>query len=239
MGMPKSEKQSEDRIKENQGIKEEFLLILKEIKSYLENLQRGGVNFLLVKEKSSNIDKVKLLEKLREEAENCRKCELYKYRKNLVFGDGNPDAELLFVGEAPGFDEDKTGIPFVGKAGQLLNKILEEVGFKRSEVYICNVVKCHPPQNRNPNLAEIAACKDFLLKQIEIIKPKVICTLGKFAAQTLLNSKESITILRGRVFDYQGIKLIPAFHPAYLLRNPAQKKFFVEDLKLVKSLLKS
>jgi DNA polymerase len=159
-------------------------------------------------------------------------------RTQVVFGVGNPSADLMFVGEAPGADEDVQGIPFVGRAGQLLTDIIEK-GLKmpRSEVYIANVIKCRPPQNRNPEPDEIETCEPFLFRQIDVIKPKVIVALGKFGAQTLLRTLEPISRLRGRVFEYRGSKLIPTFHPAYLLRNPSSKREVWEDMKLVRKLL--
>jgi len=157
-----------------------------------------------------------------------------------VFGVGNPDADLMFVGEAPGADEDIKGIPFVGRAGQLLTDIIEKgLQIPRQDVYIANVIKCRPPGNRNPEPDEVETCEPFLFQQIDIIKPKVIVALGKFGAQTLLRTLEPISRLRGRVYDYRGAKLIPTFHPAYLLRNPSSKREVWEDMKLVRELLKS
>ena len=156
-----------------------------------------------------------------------------------MFGVGNPEADLMFAGEAPGGDEDIQGEPFVGRAGQLLTKIIEAIGLRRDDVYIANVIKCRPPGNRNPEPDEVEQCEPFLLRQIEIVKPKVIVALGKFAAQTLLRTLDPISRLRGRVYDYRGAKLIPTFHPAYLLRNPASKREVWEDMKVVRSLLKS
>jgi DNA polymerase len=171
---------------------------------------------------------------------DCTRCKLHTLgRTQVVFGVGNPDAELMFVGEAPGGDEDVQGVPFVGRAGQLLTKIIEAIDLKRDDVYIANVIKCRPPGNRNPEPDEIEICEPFLFRQIEIIKPKIIVTLGKFAAQTLLRTDAPISRVRGRVFDYRGAKLIPTFHPAYLLRNPSSKREVWEDMKLVKRLLKS
>ena len=171
---------------------------------------------------------------------DCTRCKLHRLgRQQIVFGVGNPHAELMFVGEAPGADEDVQGIPFVGRAGQLLTKIIEAIGRKREDVYIANVIKCRPPQNRNPEPDEVETCEPFLFRQIDVIKPKVIVALGKFGAQTLLHTLDPISRLRGRVFDYRGAKLIPTFHPAYLLRNPASKREVWEDMKLVKSLLDS
>src|SRR5215813_11083003 len=170
--------------------------------------------------------------------DDCRRCKLHKLgRKQVVFGVGNPDADLMFVGEAPGADEDEQGIPFVGRAGQLLTKIIEAIGLTRDDVYIANVIKCRPPQNRNPDPDEVETCEPFLFRQIDVIKPKVIVALGKFGAQTLLRTLDPISRLRGRVFDYRGAKLIPTFHPAYLLRNPSSKRDVWEDMKLVLKLL--
>lgn len=164
---------------------------------------------------------------------DCRRCPLAHTRTNAVPGEGNPHAKLMFIGEAPGFDEDKQGRPFVGRAGQLLTKIVESIGLKRKDVYIANILKCRPPGNRDPMPSEIASCTPYLIKQIELIKPKVICALGKFAAQTLLNTDKPISRLRGNFYDYRGIKLMPTYHPAYLLRNPGGKKEVWEDMKKV------
>jgi DNA polymerase len=170
--------------------------------------------------------------------EDCSRCKLHTLgRKQIVFGVGNPNADLMFVGEAPGADEDEQGIPFVGRAGQLLTKIIEAINLKRDDVYIANIIKCRPPQNRNPEPDEVASCEPFLFRQVDVIKPKVIVALGKYAAQTLLRSEAPISRLRGQVFDYRGAKLIPTFHPAYLLRNPSSKREVWEDMKLVRSLL--
>src|SRR5579872_4332414 len=176
---------------------------------------------------------------IREDLGDCSRCKLHTLgRKQIVFGVGNPNADLMFVGEAPGADEDVQGIPFVGRAGQLLTKIIEAIGLQRDDVYIANVIKCRPPGNRNPEPDEVETCEPFLFQQIDVIKPKVIVALGKFGAQTLLRTLDPISRLRGRVFDYRGAKLIPTFHPAYLLRNPPSKREVWEDMKLVRSLLK-
>ena len=155
----------------------------------------------------------------------------------MVFGVGNPDADLMFVGEAPGADEDIQGIPFVGRAGQLLTKMIQAIQLERDQVYIANVIKCRPPDNRNPEPDEIATCEPFLFRQIEAIRPKVIVALGSFAAKTLLKTQDSISRLRGRVYDFQGAKLIPTFHPSYLLRSPQFKREAWEDLKKARALL--
>ena len=177
---------------------------------------------------------------IREDIGDCTRCKLHTLgRKQIVFGVGNPEADLMFVGEAPGADEDEQGIPFIGRAGQLLTKIIEAIDLKREDVYIANIIKCRPPQNRNPELDEVATCEPFLFRQIEAIKPKIIVALGKYAAQTLLKTDAPISRLRGQLFDYRGATLIPTFHPAYLLRNPSSKREVWEDMKLVRSLLNS
>jgi uracil-DNA glycosylase len=171
---------------------------------------------------------------------DCTRCKLHGMgRKQIVFGVGNPNADLMFVGEAPGADEDIQGEPFVGRAGQLLTKIIEAIGLQRDDVYIANVIKCRPPQNRNPEPDEVDSCEPFLFRQIDIVNPKVIVALGKFGAQTLLRTLDPISRLRGRVFSYRGAKLVPTFHPAYLLRNPASKREVWEDMKLVRSLIQA
>jgi DNA polymerase len=170
---------------------------------------------------------------IRADLGDCRRCKLSGGRTHLVFGVGNPAAELMFVGEGPGADEDQQGEPFVGRAGQLLTKMIEAMGFRREDVYIANVVKCRPPGNRNPEPDEIEACEPFLRAQIAAIQAKVIVALGKFAAQTLLRDPTPITKLRGRWQAYQGVRLMPTFHPAYLLRSPEEKKKAWDDLQLV------
>ncbi len=177
------------------------------------------------------------LDSLRKEALSCTACGLHKTRKNVVFGEGSAYAELMFVGEAPGRDEDIQGRPFVGRAGMLLTRLINKMGFERDEVYIANVLKCRPPNNRNPLPDEIVSCRHFLRRQIELIRPKVICALGKFAAQLLLESNTPISKLRGKEFDYMGAKLIPTYHPAYLLRNPRDKIVVWEDAKKILALL--
>ncbi len=168
----------------------------------------------------------------------CTRCMLYKTRTNIVISDGSPEAKLVFVGEAPGRDEDLQGVPFVGRAGQLLTKMIEAMGLKRSQVYICNVLKDRPPENRTPLPEEMEACLPFLEEQLRIIQPKVICVLGSVAAKALIGPHVSIMRIRGQRHEYQGIPLIPTFHPAYLLRNPPAKKEAWEDLKQVMKLLK-
>ena len=171
---------------------------------------------------------------------DCRRCKLCTLgRSQIVFGVGNPKARLMFVGEAPGEEEDKRGEPFVGRAGQLLTKIIEAIGLTRDQVYIANVIKCRPPGNRNPEADEVEQCEPFLFRQIDVIQPRVIVPLGKFAAQSLLKTADPITRLRGRQFDYRGAVLIPTFHPAYLLRNPSAKREVWEDMKKVRAILQS
>jgi DNA polymerase len=170
---------------------------------------------------------------IRADLGDCRRCKLAGGRTTLVFGVGNPTAELMFVGEGPGADEDQQGEPFVGKAGQLLTRMIEAMGFRREQVHIANVVKCRPPGNRNPEPDELEACEPFLRRQIEAVGPKVIVALGKFAAQTLLRSTVPITRLRGTWSSYGGVKVMPTFHPAYLLRSPEEKKKAWADLQLV------
>lgn len=185
-----------------------------------------------------SVDPAAHLAQLRETLGECTRCKLHSTRTHLVYGVGNPDAELMFVGEAPGRDEDQQGIPFVGRAGQLLTKIIEAIDLSRDDVYIANVIKCRPPNNRNPEPDEIQTCQPFLFGQIDAIQPKVIVALGAFAVRTLLESEDAISRLRGRVFDYRGAKLVPTFHPAYLLRSPDKKRDVWEDMKKVRSILR-
>ncbi len=176
---------------------------------------------------------------IRKELGDCRRCRLSRGRLNIVFGEGNERAELVFVGEGPGEDEDKMGRPFVGRAGQLLTRIIAAMGKNREDVYICNVVKCRPPGNRVPSEDEISACEPFLVKQLEVIKPRVICALGASAARTLLKTDTSISLLRGNFHSYQGIPLMPTYHPAYLLRNAGAKKQVWDDMQKIMEKLKN
>jgi uracil-DNA glycosylase len=166
-------------------------------------------------------------------AKRCTACRLQRGRTHVVFGVGNPHAELMFAGEAPGRDEDLQGEPFVGRAGQLLTRIIEAIGMQRQDVYIANVIKCRPPNNRNPEADEIAHCEPYLIRQIALVQPRLIVALGTFAAQTLLKTKLPISQLRGRFHTYQGVKLMPTFHPAFLLRNPERKRAVWEDMQMV------
>ena len=174
------------------------------------------------------------LRSLEKEVSGCTACDLSGTRRNVVFGAGNPKASLMFIGEAPGEEEDLQGLPFVGRAGQLLTKIIEAIGLKRRDVYIANILKCRPPNNRMPLPTEILACEENVRSQIELIRPKVICTLGKFASQTLLKTQSPISALRGKFQNYNGIKVMPTFHPAYLLRNPQDKRLVWEDMKKIR-----
>ena len=173
------------------------------------------------------------LTEIRDDLGDCRRCKLHTGRTNIVFGVGNPDARLMFVGEGPGADEDEQGEPFVGRAGQLLTQIVKAMGLAREDVYIANVVKCRPPGNRNPEPDEIEACSPFLHAQIASIRPTVIVALGKFAAQTLLQTETPISRLRGQFHDLGGVAVMPTFHPSYLLRTPAAKREVWEDMKMV------
>ena len=179
------------------------------------------------------------LAQVRDDLGDCMRCKLAPTRRKIVFGSGNPKAELMFVGEAPGAEEDAQGLPFVGRAGQLLTKIIEAIDMKREDVYICNILKCRPPENRNPESDEINACEPFLFRQIASVKPKVICALGTFGAQTLLRTREPISRLRGIFMEYRGAKLLATFHPAYLLRNPNEKRRVWEDMKKIRAYLQS
>lgn len=171
--------------------------------------------------------------KITTDLHDCQRCKLSKGRTNIVIGRGNPKAELMFIGEAPGRDEDIQGQPFVGRAGKLLDKIIAAMGFDREEIYIANIVKCRPPENRAPEPDEIKSCSPFLKRQIDIINPKVICTLGGYAAQTLLTTEERISTLRGQFRELNGRPVMPTYHPAFLLRNPEMKKFVWEDVQKI------
>ena len=179
------------------------------------------------------------MQTLRDDLGDCVRCKLHRTRTQIVFGSGSPNADLMFVGEAPGADEDRQGLPFVGRAGQLLTRIIEAIGLTRDQVYIANIIKCRPPDNRNPEPDEIAHCSPFVLRQIALVQPRVICALGKFAAQTLLQTQAPISQLRGKFFDGFGAKIVPTFHPSFLLRNPAAKREVWEDMKAIRRYLDS
>src|SRR5467141_327694 len=208
-----------------------------ELRAWLDWARESGLQNLAPEKRTVESVEVKpkvklpLLDAVRTELGECTRSKLHKGRHNIVFGVGNPRARLMFVGEAPGEDEDLQGFPFVGKAGQLLTKMIEAMGLRRQDVYICNTVKCRPPNNRNPEPDELAACEPFLKAQLAAVKPEVIVTLGKFAAQALLREQTPITRLRGQWREYEGIPVMPTFHPAYLLRSPQEKVKVWEDLQ--------
>jgi DNA polymerase len=211
-----------------------------DLKSYLEYLKGMGIVALPASEmKPDEPDQsnVLTLADVQKELGDCKRCKLHRTRRTIVFGEGNEKASLMFIGEGPGYDEDVQGRPFVGRAGQLLTKIIQSINLPREEVYIANIIKCRPPQNRNPEPDEIQSCSPFLMKQIRVIQPKIICALGTFSAQTLLKTETKITALRGKVFDLEGIKVIPTYHPAFLLRNPDKKREVWEDMKKIAELL--
>ncbi|MGH9353310.1 MAG: uracil-DNA glycosylase family protein [Terriglobia bacterium] len=182
--------------------------------------------------------KIETLEEISADLGDCRRCKLWKGRKHIVFGQGNPHAELVFIGEGPGADEDEQGLPFVGRAGQLLNKMLQLVQIRREDVYICNVVKCRPPGNRTPESDEIAACSPFLFRQIDAIRPRLICCLGSPAARTVLGIKEGITKVHGQFLDYRNAKAMATVHPAYVLRNPREEVILRDDFAKIRDFLK-
>ncbi|MBI4003619.1 MAG: uracil-DNA glycosylase [Candidatus Omnitrophica bacterium] len=211
--------------------------LFRAFKQHLEGLSALGVTAVPRGAESEAPSKLQRLAELAHEVERCRRCPLYRTRTHAVVSDGSPDARLMFVGEAPGRDEDLQGKPFVGAAGQLLTKMIQAMGLRREDVYICNVLKDRPPANRTPEPEEIEACLPFLRAQIAIVQPSVICVLGAVAAKALLGPHVAITKVRGHVADYGGIPLVPTYHPAYLLRNPDAKRFAWVDLKKVKKLL--
>ncbi len=217
--------------------------LLDELKGHLEIVSLLNIKEVYLDDKTKKFleglcSKKERLEEIRRRLGNCKRCKLHQTRHHIVFGEGNPNAILVLVGEAPGREEDLQGRPFVGAAGKLLDKMLSAIDLDRyKDAYICNIIKCRPPGNRNPQPDEIEACLPFLKAQLAVICPKVICTLGSIATHTLLNTNVPISRLRGRIHDWQGIKLIPTFHPAYLLRNPGQKRLAWEDLKLIKKTL--
>lgn len=208
------------------------------VKSYMELERESGMDDFFskgfLKKMTVRNDLSENLESLKREVSKCKACDLCRTRRNVVFGSGSPHAQLMFVGEAPGEEEDMQGLPFVGRAGQLLTKIIEAMGLRREDVYIANILKCRPPNNRMPLPTEILSCAQNVKRQVEIIKPRVICTLGKFASQTLLKTQVPITALRGKFQEYNGVAVMPTFHPAYLLRNPQDKRLVWEDMKKVK-----
>jgi uracil-DNA glycosylase family 4 len=215
---------------------ENFNEMISDLKSYLEYLKGMGISSLPNSESNSRNtvrSGILTLAEVQKELRDCKRCKLHRTRKTIVFGEGNKKSSLMFIGEGPGYDEDVQGRPFVGRAGQLLTKIIQSINLPREEVYITNIIKCRPPQNRNPEPVEIQSCHPFLMKQIRVIQPKIICALGTFSAQTLLKTDTKITALRGRFYDLEGIKVIPTYHPAFLLRNPERKREVWEDMKKI------
>jgi len=215
-------------------LRRELGQIISSLEDFLHCHKEDGVEGLPVREQNLPSGSVYRLEDIRQELGECKRCKLQRHRTRIVFGTGNPAARLLFVGEGPGEDEDRQGEPFVGRAGQLLTRIIQSINLTREEVYIANIIKCRPPNNRNPEPDEIKACEPFLIKQLEAIQPKIICALGTFAAQTLLQTDEKISRLRGRFVSYRNAKLIATFHPAFLLRNPERKRDVWEDMKMIR-----
>ena len=214
--------------------------MVSDLKSYLEYLKGMGISSLPTSEGhpvKTVYSEITTLAEVRKEIGDCKRCKLHRARKTIVFGEGNEKARLMFIGEGPGYDEDVQGRPFVGKAGQLLTKIIQSINLQREEVYIANIVKCRPPQNRNPEPDEIQSCHPFLMKQIHAIQPEIICALGTFSAQTLLKTDTKITALRGRFFDIERMMVIPTYHPAFLLRNPERKREVWEDMKKIAEFL--
>jgi DNA polymerase len=226
------------------NLRHEAAELVKQTRAFLEAQRELGLDLLPGRpggqpakqppsERELLLSKTLTLKEIRGILGECTRCKLHPHRTQIVFGVGNPKADLVFVGEAPGADEDAQGEPFVGRAGQLLTRMIEAIGLKREEVYICNVIKCRPPNNRTPEPDEIAACEPFLLAQLKAINPKLICTLGGIAVQTLLKTKAPLSKLRGKFHDYQGIPLLVTYHPAYLLRNPGEKRAAWQDLQLL------
>ena len=223
-------------------LKTELLKVVKALKGQVINRDSLSVGIDWKKSAGKTVSQVQtcnktkdeMLKTVQREMADCQLCPLGKTRKNLVFGVGNPEARIVFVGEAPGADEDEQGLPFVGRAGQLLTDIIVKgMKIQRKDVYICNILKCRPPGNRNPQPDEISHCEPFLKKQLQIISPEIICALGTFAAKTLLKTDIPISALRGHFHLYEGIKLMPTYHPAYLLRNPSAKKQVWEDVQMI------
>jgi DNA polymerase len=202
-------------------------------KRFLFALKKMGIDSYVV-----NSHDLVTLSILKKRVKECQKCSLAGVRRNVVFGEGSGKARLLFIGEAPGEEEDTQGRPFVGRAGKLLDQMLDRIGLRREEVYICNVLKCRPPNNRDPEPEEADACKGYLLSQLELIGPKIICTLGRHAYNTLLGVNESIIRIRGTLTTFKGTRLLPTYHPSFLLRNQNRVKEALEDMETLKQLLK-
>jgi DNA polymerase len=216
-------------------LERELLELVRGLKDYLRWEEGNGLPGLpLAMEEETDPSPPPDLAAVRQWIGDCRRCKLWSGRKHIVFGSGPEKAKLVLVGEGPGAEEDEIGEPFVGKAGQLLTKMLAAIGLEREQVYICNLIKCRPPHNRNPQPDEIEACKPYLLAQLRALSPRLICALGTFAAQNLLQTSAPISRLRGRFHCFQGIPLLATYHPAYLLRNPEEKRKAWEDMKMLK-----
>jgi uracil-DNA glycosylase len=211
---------------------------MRELIEQLKFYSELGVTHLKTNGSSDSGQPTEDLAVVRADLGECTRCPLARTRTNIVFGVGDPNADLMFVGEAPGADEDRQGLPFVGRAGQLLTRIIEAIELKRDQVYIANILKCRPPNNRDPLPVEVDACSPFLLRQVQVVRPKVVVALGRYAAQLLLETETPISQLRGRFWPFQGIELMPTFHPSYLLRNPSAKRQVWEDMKMVRTRLK-
>jgi DNA polymerase len=217
--------------------------IVRDLSGYLEYMERLGFTSLPIRDDFEMVLENGPIEKMRQdtlatieaEVATCRKCRLCEGRSHVVFGAGNPKARLVLIGEGPGYEEDQQGLPFVGEAGQLLTKILKAVNLTREEVYICNIVKCRPPKNRNPEADEIAYCLPYLKRQIDVIHPRWICTLGAIASQTLLETDLPISRLRGKFHSYKDMSVLPTYHPAYLLRYPEKKRDVWNDVQLLQA----
>ena len=221
-------------------LKEELAEQIRERLRYYSSITSMGLRPVSVSEPPESVavsQSSETLESIREDLGDCTRCKLHKGRQTLVFGVGNPKADLMFIGEGPGYEEDRQGLPFVGPSGQLLTKIIEAIQLTREEVYIANIVKCRPPSNRDPEPEEIAACRPFLERQVSSIRPRVICTLGRVATQAMLSTEKALGRVRGQVFSFGDAALVPTYHPAYLLRDPSKKKDCWEDMKLIRALL--
>jgi len=220
-------------VTEQSSLQHSFRQLIVDIREFLEYQESLGVKEVFFEKTEIPQTPEDPLKTIRKELGNCTRCKLHSTRTQIVFGVGNPDAALVFVGEGPGYDEDVQGEPFVGRAGQLLTRIIEAMGLKRRDVYIANIIKCRPPNNRNPEPDEISNCEPFLNQQLEAIGPRVVCALGTFAAQTLLKTDLRISQLRGKFHPYRGMKVMATFHPAYLLRNPNEKRKVWDDMQQI------
>lgn len=212
----------------------DFVITRRNVRSFLRALKDMGMDGYVFN-REDNLS----LAQLQRTVKNCRKCHLAETRRNVVFGEGNDSAKIMFIGEAPGEEEDLQGRPFVGRAGKLLDQLIGRTGVRRENVYICNVLKCRPPNNRDPEPHEVASCREYLLAQIAIVKPSIICTLGRHAYNTLMETDERITRVRGIIKNFRGMTLLPTYHPSFLLRNQDKIKESLEDMERLKQLLKA